>query len=49
MPALLELIARGRFHPELVTSRVVSFEDVAEALLEPERKLIATRPPTQDA
>lgn len=43
MPALLELIAQGSLHPELVTSRTCSFEEAAEALLEPERKLVAVR------
>lgn len=40
MPALLDLIAAGRFRPEIVTSREVSFADAEEALLEPERKLL---------
>ncbi len=45
MPHVLELAASGALHPERVTSSVVSFEDAAEALVEPGwRKLVFERP-----
>jgi alcohol dehydrogenase len=34
MPAVLDLVAAGRFSPELVTTRVVAWEDAQPALLE---------------
>jgi alcohol dehydrogenase len=34
MPQVLELAAQGALRPELVTSRVVPWEDAAEGLLE---------------
>lgn len=40
MPAALELIADGRFKPELVTARVVPWAAAAEALVEDRRKLV---------
>jgi alcohol dehydrogenase len=43
IPALLELMAAGRFRPELVTSRVADWESAAEALADPPRKLVLTR------
>ena len=43
MPELLKLIGKGKLRPELVTSRVCSFEEAPEALLAPERKLVAVR------
>jgi threonine dehydrogenase-like Zn-dependent dehydrogenase len=49
MPALLELIAAGRFRPQAVTSAVVAFEELPEALLEPQRKLVAARLGAHDA
>jgi threonine dehydrogenase-like Zn-dependent dehydrogenase len=48
MPALLDLIAAGRFRPEAVTSAVVAFEELPEALLEPQRKLVAARADAHD-
>ena len=36
MPAALELIAAGRFHPELVTTRCAGWEEAPEALAEGE-------------
>ena len=35
MPHVLELAAGGKLHPEQVTTRVVEWDDAAEALLEP--------------
>jgi threonine dehydrogenase-like Zn-dependent dehydrogenase len=43
MPAILDLIADGRFDPEPVTSQVVGWEDAVPALLEAPTKLIVTR------
>jgi threonine dehydrogenase-like Zn-dependent dehydrogenase len=34
MPAVLELVATGKLHPELVTTRTVAWDDAAPALLE---------------
>ena len=34
MPQVLELAAQGALRPELVTSRVVAWEDAADGLLE---------------
>jgi threonine dehydrogenase-like Zn-dependent dehydrogenase len=43
MPAVLELIADGRFDPTPITSQVVGWEDAVPALLEAPTKLIVTR------
>jgi threonine dehydrogenase-like Zn-dependent dehydrogenase len=43
IPALIELVAAGRFHPELVTSQVADWETAPEALADPPRKLVLTR------
>lgn len=43
IPSVLELAAAGRIHPERVTSRVASWEEAPEAVLELERKLVITR------
>jgi threonine dehydrogenase-like Zn-dependent dehydrogenase len=43
IPPLLDLVAGGRIHPGRVTSRVVSWEEAPEAVVELERKLIITR------
>lgn len=43
IPSLLALVAAGRFHPELVTSRVADWEDAPQALSDPPRKLVLTR------
>jgi len=43
IPAILDLAAAGKLRPELVTSNTVSWDDAAEALLEPETKLVMTR------
>ncbi len=40
MPKVLDLVAQGIVRPELVTSRVVSFDDAADALLDPGTKLV---------
>lgn len=44
IPEVLDLIAAGRLHPELVTSAVVGWDDAAGALAEPPMKLVITRP-----
>lgn len=43
IPEILELAAAGTLHPEAVTSKVVAWDDAAEAVPEPETKLIVTR------
>ena len=43
IPAILELVAEGRLHPDLVTSNVVAWDDAAEAVQVRERKLIIER------
>jgi threonine dehydrogenase-like Zn-dependent dehydrogenase len=40
MPRVLELMAAGTVRPELITSKVVSFEEAPEALLESHTKLV---------
>src|SRR4051794_4883719 len=42
MPGVLDLVASGVIKPELVTSKVVTFEDAPEALLEGVTKLVMT-------
>jgi alcohol dehydrogenase len=44
MPAILELIASGRFDPALVTTATAEWADAADALLEAPVKLIISRP-----
>ncbi len=44
IPALLELIATRRLHPEVVTSAVVEWDEAPEALADPPVKLIIQRP-----
>jgi alcohol dehydrogenase len=43
IPAVLDLVAEGRFDPTLVTSAVVSWEDAVEALADPPMKLVVSR------
>jgi threonine dehydrogenase-like Zn-dependent dehydrogenase len=43
IPAILELVLEGRLHPEVVTSRVVDWEEAPEAVQAPERKLVIER------
>jgi threonine dehydrogenase-like Zn-dependent dehydrogenase len=43
IPSLLELVAAGRFRPELVTSQIADWETAPEALSEPPRKLVLIR------
>lgn len=43
MPKVLDLVADGRIAPERVTSRLVDWDRAAEAVLEPETKLIVSR------
>ncbi len=44
LPAVLDLIASGRFQPGRVTSRVANWDDAHEAFLEPGTKAVVTRP-----
>ncbi len=43
LPDLLAFLASGRFRPELVTSRVASWDDAPEALLDPSPKVVIAR------
>jgi alcohol dehydrogenase len=45
IPSLLELVAAGRFRPELVTSQIADWETAPEVLSEPPRKLVLIRNP----
>jgi threonine dehydrogenase-like Zn-dependent dehydrogenase len=45
IPEVLALIASGRLHPELVTDRVVPWDDAAEALADHGSKTVITRRP----
>jgi threonine dehydrogenase-like Zn-dependent dehydrogenase len=46
IPSVLELVADGRLHPELVTSAVVAWDDAAETLAHLEAKTVVTRAPS---
>jgi len=43
IPEILERTAAGELHPERVTSKTVSWADAADAVGEPETKLVVTR------
>lgn len=43
MPAVLDLIASGRLHPELVTASVVDWADAADAMAEHTHKTVVVR------
>ena len=43
IPQLLEMAAAGSLHPDRVTSKVVGWDDAADAVPDPETKLIVTR------
>lgn len=43
IPAILDLVASGRFDPTLVTSTVVAWDDAVEALSDPPMKLVVRR------
>jgi alcohol dehydrogenase len=43
IPDVLERTAAGELHPERVTSKIVAWDDAADAVGEPETKLIVTR------
>jgi alcohol dehydrogenase len=43
LPAVLDLIATGRFDPSVVTDRVLDFDSAATALFEPHTKLVFSR------
>jgi alcohol dehydrogenase len=40
VPGVLAHCAAGRFHPEVVTSRVVPFSEAADAMLDPAPKIV---------
>jgi len=44
IPAILDLVASGRFDPTIVTSSVVDWSDAVEALSDPPMKLVVSRP-----
>lgn len=44
IPAILDLVASGRFDPTLVTSAVVGWDDAVDALSAPPMKLVVHRP-----
>ena len=44
IPTVLDLIAGGRLHPELVTANVVAWPDAAEALAHHTHKTVGVRP-----
>lgn len=43
LPHVLELVTSGRLQPERVTSRVVAWDDAADALADPPTKLVIAR------
>jgi threonine dehydrogenase-like Zn-dependent dehydrogenase len=43
IPRVLELAARGRIEPERVTSRIATWEEAPDAVVELERKLVVAR------
>jgi alcohol dehydrogenase len=43
LPEVVELVASGRLHPELVTTRVIDWDDAPDLFLEPTVKLIVDR------
>jgi alcohol dehydrogenase len=43
MPGILDLTSAGDLHPERVTSKVVAWNDAADAVSEPETKLVVAR------
>jgi threonine dehydrogenase-like Zn-dependent dehydrogenase len=43
IPAILDLVAAARLHPQLITSAVVGWDDAPEALLQPATKLVVQR------
>jgi len=43
LPAVLDLVAAGRFAPEAVTSRLAAWDDACEALLDPGPKVVLSR------
>lgn len=43
LPAVLDLVASGRFAPEIVTTRLATWDDAPEALMDPGPKVVITR------
>ena len=46
LPEVIDLVADGRLHPELVTTSVIDWEEAPERYVEPTVKLVVTRPAT---
>jgi len=44
IPSVLELLERGEIHPERVVTKLIAWDDAAEALVEPSLKPVVTRP-----
>ncbi len=44
IPDVLEMVRGGKTHPEHVTSRIIAWDDAADALVEPSLKPIVVRP-----
>jgi len=44
IPSVLDMLERGEIHPERVVSKLIAWDDAAEALLEPSLKPVVTRP-----
>jgi threonine dehydrogenase-like Zn-dependent dehydrogenase len=43
MPEVVECVSHGKFHPERIITRYASFEDAAEAMLDPTIKVVFCR------
>lgn len=43
MPEVLDLVQSGRLHPELLTTRVATWEEAPEAMADPSAKVVITR------
>lgn len=44
IPSVLQLVERGEIHPQRVVSKLIAWDDAAEALVEPSLKPVVTRP-----
>jgi threonine dehydrogenase-like Zn-dependent dehydrogenase len=49
IPSVLELVADGRLHPELVTAQVCAWDDAAEVLADHTHKTVIVRPEAESA
>ncbi|MDO8613258.1 MAG: alcohol dehydrogenase catalytic domain-containing protein [Dehalococcoidia bacterium] len=43
LPHVLDLVKSGRLHPEVLTTRIASWEEAADAFLDPSPKVLITR------